>query len=205
VKSIKLSGGEPTIRNDLPEIVDIVHASGMIPTVTSNGLRVSGQLISAMARAKGKIKFSVHYPDERNDGIIRPKSFELIRRNARRIVEAGVPFGINCVVSKDNYPAMTSMAKLSEDWGAKKITFFPVISRGLAKRNEYETEMTLSFRKDVCCFSMVISDMFPNLRVRCIDLNTDEYWIVDHDGRFFISKGEEFDDTIIFNNSSWFR
>lgn len=38
---VRLSGGEPTVRNDLPEIVSMVRETGHFPLVMSNGLRLS--------------------------------------------------------------------------------------------------------------------------------------------------------------------
>jgi MoaA/NifB/PqqE/SkfB family radical SAM enzyme len=40
-KQIYLSGGEPTLREDLPEIIELVTKSGNIPVLLTNGLKLS--------------------------------------------------------------------------------------------------------------------------------------------------------------------
>ncbi|WP_084467432.1 radical SAM protein [Actinokineospora inagensis] len=56
VRSLKLSGGEPTVRVDLPEIVTTVGAVLDKVVVISNGIDVRAEVLDAIARVGGEVQ-----------------------------------------------------------------------------------------------------------------------------------------------------
>src|SRR5262245_40570310 len=70
VRSVKLSGGEPTVRNDLPEIIRLFGDRQFVVTVITNGIRVTTKTLDALVAVSGKVKVSVHAPDQRNDLVL---------------------------------------------------------------------------------------------------------------------------------------
>jgi MoaA/NifB/PqqE/SkfB family radical SAM enzyme len=200
---VKLSGGEPTVRNDLPQLIELVAAEGLSVTVITNGIRIRDDVITALAQCGGKLKLSLHYGDSRNDLVVGTKCFTRIQLNAKRIVRAGIPFGLNSVVYRENLDAMESVASVARNWGARKVTYFPVVARGLASYNNYSIELGTAFRSLVVAKTAVIANLFSDIRVRCVDIANYDYWIIDNDGTVFISAGVESQDKVLYPNKDW--
>ncbi|TDV52431.1 radical SAM family protein [Actinophytocola oryzae] len=125
VRSIKLSGGEPTVRGDLPEIIHTIHDHGMHTVTTTNGIRIRPAVLDATERCGAEFKFSIHRPDRTNDDVLGIRSFDLIRANMATCVERGIRFGINSVVTADVTQLMAPMARFASVHGARKISFIP--------------------------------------------------------------------------------
>src|SRR5256885_525919 len=51
VRSVKFSGGEPTLRRDLADVLLAVADAGLKPVVITNGLRLRPDLLSACVRS----------------------------------------------------------------------------------------------------------------------------------------------------------
>lgn len=48
--TVALSGGEPTLRADLPEIVQFLHSHGLVAQIISNGINLSESLVNATVK-----------------------------------------------------------------------------------------------------------------------------------------------------------
>jgi MoaA/NifB/PqqE/SkfB family radical SAM enzyme len=203
VVSVKLSGGEPTVRDDLPQIIQAAAASGLSVTVITNGIRLRDEVLHTLRGTGGKLKVSVHFADERNDGVLGRKSFDKVIRNVRRALELGVPLGFNTVVYRGNVASMASVAALALSIGVPKVTYFTVVSRGAAVNIDFSEELGHRFRTEVEAEADQIREAFPTLRIRVIDIAKEDYWIVDHDGKLFISGGEESEDRILHETKEW--
>jgi MoaA/NifB/PqqE/SkfB family radical SAM enzyme len=59
---LTLSGGEPGLRPDLPELIDEAHRIGFEITVFTNGRAVSGPVLDALVRAGGTLALSLDGP-----------------------------------------------------------------------------------------------------------------------------------------------
>lgn len=79
-RTVKLSGGEPTVRRDLPEIISAIRTVGMRPVIVTNGMRIAAAVFDATVRHCAEFKFSIHRPDTRNDDVLRVRSFDRIRQ-----------------------------------------------------------------------------------------------------------------------------
>ncbi|WP_327188990.1 radical SAM protein [Streptomyces xinghaiensis] len=191
VRSMKLSGGEPTVREDLPEIVALIAAAGLKPVVITNGITLSGALLDACAAGGGEFKFSVHRPSSDNDLILRRRSFGHVRKNMARVADRGAGLSVNSVVTPGTLSLMPELVEFSREAGAGKVSFIPVVSRGRARR------------KNEFCFSSAELDSVigragelaalyrGRIVVRCIDFRSHDYWIVENDGSLWAETASE--------------
>ncbi len=203
VKSVKLSGGEPTTRKDLPEIICAAASEGLSVTVISNGIHITDSALNALRDCGGKLKVSVHFGDIRNDSVLGNRSFASVVNTVRRAVALGIPVGFNSVVYRENVDAMGTVLSLAEGLGAAKVSYFPVVNRGSAFASDFEDERSKAFRQRVQTEAKSLRALFPRLRIRAIDLANDDYWIIDHTGTLFISRGPESEDRILFEGKEW--
>jgi len=138
VRTVKLSGGEPTMRRDLPDVIRAVAEGGPIPVVVTNGVRLDDETLDACAAAGGEFKFSVHRASRLNDDVLRRRSFDEIVANMARVVDRGIRLSVNTVVTRTSVQVMDDMVDFARRTGAAKISFIPVVERGRA-RNDSDT------------------------------------------------------------------
>lgn len=191
VTSLKLSGGEPTTRGDLSEIVLAAAYEGLKPIVITNGIRFRGDLLANMALARAEFKFSIHRDTEANDDVLKVSSFTEILANMRAVRRCSIPFSINTVIVPQNISIMAPMASFAFDMGARKISFIPVVRRGRAATKEiysFSTHELVEVRRYV---AHLAGRFLGRLTVRCIDIRHHDYWIVENDGSLWVERARE--------------
>ncbi|MFE9995696.1 radical SAM protein [Streptomyces avermitilis] len=194
VRSLKLSGGEPTTRSDLAEIIETVGEADLKPVVITNGFYVSDETVAAAHSHGGEFKFSIHRPSAENDRILRRASFAQIIENIDKVINAEVRLSINTVVTPGVVDSMRSMVDFACDVGAGKISFIPVVSRGRAGRTtafDFLPNELEAVHKGVADLSALFTGI---IEVRCIDIRSHDYWVVENDGSLWIERATEGED-----------
>lgn len=122
VSEVKLTGGEPTVRRDLPDLVARLHARfpAVTMSMTTNGFLLD-RLAAPLARAGlGRVTVSC-------DSLLRHRFAEMTRRDALERVFSGIraadvaglsPIKLNCVViAGTNDDEVVDFARLSRETG----------------------------------------------------------------------------------------
>ena len=129
VKRVIVAGGEPTLRRDLPNILDYIKAKGF-PTVSiaSNAVLINTDFATQLSR-------SLDYADITIDGT--PETHNKIRGQYERVVqgiqnlqEAGVPISLVSVLLSDNEKDMLEVCRIADRLGAKKLKILSPIRKG---------------------------------------------------------------------------
>lgn len=117
-------GGEPTLRLDLPIILKHCKKLGFHVHVVTNGgfLKKHAPLIAPHCDV---LTVSLDYPDERHS---KERGSDIFRQALEGIKEAKkyTIVTINTVIHKDNINDLEKMIELTEQIGAKGISFVPV-------------------------------------------------------------------------------
>lgn len=132
-RKIHISGGEPMLRPQIPEFVELASSTGIKVTMTTNGTLVD------KARAKRLVEgglrgvnISIDSPSRKMHEMIRgvegafkatTKAVELFRRYRHK---GKLSIRINTVVSRTNYLTLESLPDLAHDLGADGINLIPV-------------------------------------------------------------------------------
>ncbi len=133
VRELKLTGGEPTVRRELPEIIRRLRALGedLDISITTNGFLLS-RLAPVLADA-GLTRVTVSC-----DSLLRHRFAEMTRRDALEKVSAGLraaeeagfsPIKLNCVVIRGaNEDEVVDFARLARDtgYGVRFIEYMPL-------------------------------------------------------------------------------
>lgn len=119
VRSINISGGEPFLRPDLPQICQAAKAAGIERiTVLSNGLALDGNAVQAAAPYVDCISISFDGPSEDAPALIRGRqSFSALCDGLDTIAAAGVAPHIIATIHRLNTGDLESYVKLSQQKG----------------------------------------------------------------------------------------
>lgn len=132
-RKIRLTGGEPTLRADLVEIVQRIRG---VPQIRDIALTTNGILLPALAprlKEAGLNRINVHIDTldpERLKRVMRFGSFEQIWAGIEAAEAAGLtPIKINTVVVRDyNHEDVVDLARLTleRDWHVRFIELMPL-------------------------------------------------------------------------------
>ncbi|MFB8777278.1 radical SAM protein [Streptomyces broussonetiae] len=144
VDHLTLTGGDPSLRKDLEQIVDAGHRHGMAVEVLTNAQHQPARVLRALAKAD-LVGVSLDGADQTTHDAFRGK-----RGNFRRVMELmdfldgeGVPYVVRTVISRENSGETAEIARLISGrrqllrWSVQQFT--PV---GLGYRNRERYAIT---------------------------------------------------------------
>ncbi|MCK6588353.1 MAG: radical SAM protein [Polyangiaceae bacterium] len=136
VFTVALGGGEPLSRPDLGEIGAAARALGLVPVVTTSGIGMTPERAQSL---RSFAQVNVSY-DGDADG------YEIVRgwdgaRVAERamslLADAGVPFGVNVVLTRQSFPRLARTLERAEQLGAREAQLLRYKPAGRARGADY--------------------------------------------------------------------
>ena len=124
VLQLHLSGGEPTARRDLVELVGAASRAGLYTNLITAGVLLDGAKVAALAEAGlDHVQLSVQDTEkesaERIGGMVGAQAKKL--HAARLVREAGLPLTLNAVVHRQNLDRLPDMIALALELGAGRL------------------------------------------------------------------------------------
>jgi len=119
---VQLSGGEPLLRKDLPDIVRSVKNGGSMPyvIVVNNGYLLSEQKYLELKEAGAdRFSLSLDFPDERHDDFRRvPGLYAHLSELMPRLASYGYgDLAMNCCITRANMSSLEESAIRCQEWG----------------------------------------------------------------------------------------
>jgi len=121
VFQLALGGGEPLLHPDLLFFVKESKKMNIVPNITTNGNLLTLELAKELKKARlGQIQISLDGSDATINGKTRPnyqhavKAMNLCRK-------AGLRFGINTLVTRDNFRSLPSLFRFAHKVGAEGV------------------------------------------------------------------------------------
>ncbi|MCU0679664.1 MAG: radical SAM protein [Planctomycetes bacterium] len=133
---LRLTGGEPFLRNDLAELINAIMAVNRANLIhlTSNGL-LTDNIINTLKRVKdidrAHIKISIDEIGAKHDALRQiPGAFDRALATVKALAElregTGLHVGVNqVIVNEENIPAYRELKRLLAEW---KVPVYPVIA-----------------------------------------------------------------------------
>lgn len=146
VKKIKLTGGEPLVRKDLPELVRAIKVLPGIEkvTITTNGVLLAEQMDSLAAAGIDAVNISMDTTD--------PELFARVTRIGRidavmnglkaALAYPEIPVKINCVPVTSEKENFVNMARLAKDYPVH-VRFIEIMPIGYGKQFEFHKEASI--------------------------------------------------------------
>ncbi len=120
---VGLTGGEPSTRRDLDEIVERAVAADLYPHLITAGVPLDPKRLDGLAE-RGLRSVQVSIQDatpESSDRIAGTHSFEQKIAICERTVELGLALTLNCVLHRDNLASVPDLIELAERLRADRL------------------------------------------------------------------------------------
>jgi MoaA/NifB/PqqE/SkfB family radical SAM enzyme len=117
--NVNISGGEPTLRCDLAEMVDVIYPKARITEISSNGLHPE-RLVPIIKKYRDiKVRFSLEGDEITNNGIRGEKDgYATKMRGLRMLREAGgTDLGFAAVIQDENISQLVSIFEMANSAG----------------------------------------------------------------------------------------
>jgi len=129
-----LTGGEPLLRPDLPEIYLHSIQLGLLTTLFTNGTLITTQFADLLAEQPPKgVEITLYGATQRTyervTGI--PGSFERCLRGIQLLVERKVPLKLKTVLLTLNHTELDAMRAISDSFGLEGFRYDPMIAGSL--------------------------------------------------------------------------
>ncbi len=134
---VGLTGGEPTLRRDLYDIVQAAAAADLHVHLVTAGVPLEPEGLAALARAGlGSVQLSVQDAEARaSDRIAGAAVFERKLAFARAARALGLPLTLNVVLHRHNLARVAELAALARALGARRLELANAQYHGFALRN----------------------------------------------------------------------
>jgi MoaA/NifB/PqqE/SkfB family radical SAM enzyme len=131
-----LTGGEPLLRRDLFDIIDLATNHGLCPCITTNGLLINEEVARAFG-ARNPVWLNVSLEGataQTNDAIRGPGTFERVL-DRLAILRQYSRFTLAFTIMSTNVTEIEQCAELAEKVGAATAVFRPLYPVGIAQRH----------------------------------------------------------------------
>jgi MoaA/NifB/PqqE/SkfB family radical SAM enzyme len=110
-----ISGGEPMLRPDFPDVFDYLTRKARSYTLNTNGTLITPEIARLLTRKGSKMVALYGATADVHDHITRnPGSFDAVMRGFRYLREAGAGFIVQVVPMRDNYREFEEMVELAK-------------------------------------------------------------------------------------------
>jgi pyrroloquinoline quinone biosynthesis protein E len=139
------SGGEPTLRRDLPELVEAASALGLYTNLITQGTFLDDSLLDTLlASGLDHVQISIQAPEaELADRIAGAAVHEKKVEALRRVRDAEVALTLNCVLHRLNHDCIDDVIAFAENLGIRRLELANVQFYGWAYRNRAALMPTL--------------------------------------------------------------
>jgi MoaA/NifB/PqqE/SkfB family radical SAM enzyme len=144
VRMINYAGGEPLLREDLGELIEFGHESGMKTILSTNGILLTDHVIEGLSHSLNWVSLPVDgYDDHSHDSVRKRRGhFQEIVSRMEAIQNSGIGLKINTMVCRSNIGYLDRIAGLLDDYHVKKWKLFQFSARGKAARIQEEYEVS---------------------------------------------------------------
>lgn len=137
VSQITFTGGEPTLRKDLPELV--AAAKWYVTRLNTNGFRLTSELVASLVRADlDMIQITFYSVDEKIHNLLmgRLGAYGLSRQGIINAIRGGLNVSINVPIMAQNANTFPDTIRMLHQLGVRYMTCSGLIPTGGAKALE---------------------------------------------------------------------
>jgi pyrroloquinoline quinone biosynthesis protein E len=131
------SGGEPTLRADLPALVKAATENGLYTNLITQGTFLTDRLLDELLEAGlAHVQISIQAPEAHlGDAIARARVHKQKFEALQRVSKRDVALTLNCVLHRENHDSIEDVIALAERYGVRRLELANVQFYGWAYRN----------------------------------------------------------------------
>lgn len=126
------SGGEPVLREDLPELIDYAVKRGMRAVISTNGTLITQEKARLFARCNlsyiGVSLDGIGHVNDAFRGVT--GAYEKAMAGMRNAKRAGIKVGLRFTINKRNYKEIPKIFDLLEEEGIERVCFYHLVYAG---------------------------------------------------------------------------
>lgn len=138
VFQVNIGGGEPFIRNDFPDLLSYCHRNGLVTCVSTNGMLIDDGLAKRLS-GLNMLYLQVSLDGataEVNNSIRGEGTYKRILNAMECLARQGVPFSINTVLTRLNFPQLETLRDMAKEYGAElRVSRFRPSGRGKVSKD----------------------------------------------------------------------
>ena len=146
---VGVSGGEPLLYSELPQLLAHARSLGMITSITTNGMLLTPQRIEQLSDVVNLIAISLDGVAESHNRMRNaPRAFEIMTRCLEPLRQAEIPFGFIFTLTMYNLDELEYVARFAVEQGATLLQVHPLEEVGRAKAqliNRAPDELELAY------------------------------------------------------------
>ncbi len=136
VRHVSFTGGEPLLRRDMLEILEMAKDMGFSVNVFTNSVPVDQETAARLARLEVGVNTSLDGPNaEVHERLRGPGSWARAVEGIRRLVDAGINVHVNITISNLNYLHIGDTVRKAYEMGASSVSVIPAMPAGRALEN----------------------------------------------------------------------
>ena len=122
---VDITGGEPTIYPHIISLVEHCRFIDLKPAIITHGQRLTAQLVKNLKDAGIEdFLISYHGTEKEHDYVVnKPGGHNAMRTGIKNVIDAGIPFRTNTVVTKVNYKILPALANEMLELRPKVVNF----------------------------------------------------------------------------------
>ncbi|NMC35785.1 radical SAM protein [Candidatus Beckwithbacteria bacterium] len=165
IKRISISGGEPLMRKDLSEIIQIISDKKMIISLSTNGYLLNEEIIKKLKGRVANLRISLHGKEKFHDNFVGVNgAYKKVIQNIKLCAKHSVPVGLVCTVMQSNLSELVDVIEIGKEIAVNKITFYSLFNKGRAKEI-FDTEKIA-----INTINQVLGQYKPNLNSKNSEL-----------------------------------
>ncbi|HJH28758.1 MAG TPA: 12,18-didecarboxysiroheme deacetylase [Methanosarcinaceae archaeon] len=129
---ILFSGGEPTMRKDLPELAEYAKFKGMRAVISTNGTLIDEKMAKVLKKiGLSYVGISLDGVRETNDkfrGV--PGAFDAAMRGLRNCMKEDIKVGLRFTINKKNMMDIPAIFDIIEEEGIPRVCFYHLVYAG---------------------------------------------------------------------------
>lgn len=144
---VVFTGGEPFVRKDFPQVLRRLNEKRIGYTIETNAMLITPEMAQIVrdARDQGIQSWCAVSLDggtaEAHDWQRGKNSFDLTVRGIKRLVDAGVPVSVQCVINQRNVDTLQELGRKMAEVGVYHLSF--VFSNPVGRAIEYFDQLAL--------------------------------------------------------------
>ncbi|MGD2251158.1 MAG: radical SAM protein [Candidatus Methanofastidiosia archaeon] len=145
VKMLFFTGGEPFLRKDLFDLVEIASNCGMRTSVVTNGTLLTEEKAQHLKTLKTSVQVSLHGTEPTHDTLVgAPGAYARTWEGLQYLKNANVPTNINMALTRQNFQELPHVGEVAASLGAHLSMTRLVLTGPHVNKNLQFTQSTIS-------------------------------------------------------------